>query len=202
MSDLNYRVAVAGDEEKVLNFIRKHYYPEEALTIGISPKEPTKEDEEFSLSCIPTGLSVVCEDSNKNIVGVLLCHEVDNSTLTERKISTESIEDPKWRTILTFLNYMEELTSICSRLNVTKGIQFSVLGVDPEQRGKSIGLKMMQKAAENALENKFMAIGSVCTSIFSARIAEKLGMECVASVPYSEWKNSEGKTIFSPTSAT
>ncbi|XP_055679714.1 uncharacterized protein LOC129787902 [Lutzomyia longipalpis] len=196
MDDLTFRVAIAGDEAKVLDFIRKFYYPEEALTIGIAPKDPTPEDEEFSLSCIPTGLSVVAEDSNGELVGVLLCHEVDNSTLPERKKETAEIKDAKWRTILTFLHHLEELSSICRRLDVPKGVQFSVLGVDPAHRGKSIGLQLMQKAAENAAEKGFKAIGAVCTSIFSSRIADKLGMTCVASVAYSEWKDNAGEVIF------
>ncbi|XP_055699475.1 uncharacterized protein LOC129799536 [Phlebotomus papatasi] len=198
MSDFNFRVAVPGDEDNILTFIRKHYYPEEALTVGILPKEPTKPDEEFSVSCVPTGLSVVAEDANGKLVGVLLCHEVDNSTLPERKIKTSKVEDTKWRTILTLLHHLEEQSSICNRLDVPKGVQFSVLGVDCAHRGKSIGLRLMQKSSENARELGYGAVGAVCTSIYSSRIAEKLGMTCVFSMPYAEWKNNDGQAIFNP----
>ncbi|XP_059620672.1 arylalkylamine N-acetyltransferase-like 2 [Phlebotomus argentipes] len=188
ITEFTFRVAVTKDEERVLKFIREFYYPEELLTLSIAPKEPTKADEEFSLSCIPTGLSIVAENSSGDFVGVLLCHEVDNSTLPERKIQTSQITDCKWRAILTFLHDLEEHSAICRRLDVPKGVQFSVLSVHSGHRGKSIGQKLMQKASENALEKGFGAIGAVCTSIFSARIAEKLGMTLVHTQAYRDWQ--------------
>ncbi|GAB0095160.1 uncharacterized protein DMENIID0001_105150 [Sergentomyia squamirostris] len=197
-SEFCFRVAIPGDETNILEFIRKFYYPEEALTIGIPPKEPTKEDEQFSLSCIPSGLSIVAEDSDKKLVGVLLSHEVDNSTLPVRKIETSQVPDYKWRTILTFLHHLEEQTAVCFRLNVPKAVQFSVLGVNPAHRGKSIGFRLMEKSAENAGDKGYGAIGAACTSIFSARIAEKMGMTCVTSMKYSDWKDEDGQVIFKP----
>lgn len=56
---IQFRIALQEDKDKILNFLRESYYLEEPLTIGSEPQQQTFEDEEFSISNIQYGTSVL-----------------------------------------------------------------------------------------------------------------------------------------------
>lgn len=141
-NDIVYRIAVESDRDNILDFMRKHYYPEEPITIGNAPKMQDSADEKFSVSLIPYGASIIAVDPLKNdkIVGVVLVGpiEEDEADLMREESKRCSSESKKWAEILLLLAHLEENANIYKRYNVKKALHIHVLGVDSEYIFKSI----------------------------------------------------------------
>lgn len=192
-NDLIFRVATESDREHLLNFIRKHYYPEEPITIGSEPKLQSSEDEEFSVSVIPHGTTIIAIDpaQNHKILGACLTGPIQPGEAMEMIEESKQCKSKKWSDILQLLAYLEESANIYERYNVTKALHVHVMGVDRQMRGKSIGIRLMEKCFEVAKSLGYPLITVDCTSVYSIKIAEKLNMECIVQLAYSDYKNGQ-----------
>lgn len=199
-----YRVATVNDRDNVLDFIQKHYYPEEPITVGNEPKLQDSEDEEFSISVIPHGTTIIAIDPTQNnrIVGALLSGPIEHGEAAEMIAEAKRLESinksKKWSEILRLLAHLEECANIFERYNVTRALHIHVMGVDRSMRGKSIGRCLMNKCFEVAKLLGYSVISVDCTSIFSIRIAEKMQMECINELAYADYKDSTGRQLFKP----
>lgn len=203
-NDIVYRVAKECDRENVLDFIRMHYYPEEPITIGNLPKRQDSADEEFSVSVISYGASLVAVDlmNNDKIVGVILAGPIEPAEadlMLEESKQCENV-NKKWSEILLLLAYLEKNANIYERYNIKKALHIHVLGVDKNQRGKSIGVNLMQKCFDIGKSLGYPLVTVDCTSVFSIRIAEKLQMECIQTLPYKDYTDNNGRQLFNPPS--
>ncbi|XP_055311238.1 arylalkylamine N-acetyltransferase-like 2 [Sitodiplosis mosellana] len=201
-NSLIYRVAVASDRDNVLDFIRKHYYPEEAITIGNAPFKQDSADEEFSVSVIPYGASIIAVDpvENDKIVGAILAGPIEPGEadlMVDESKRCES-ENKKWSEILLLLAHLEENANIYERYKINKALHIHVLGVDSAYRGKSIGVNLMQKCFDAGKSLGYPLVTVDCTSIFSQRIAEKLQMENIYTLAFNDYKDSNGRQVFNP----
>lgn len=202
-NEILYRIGVKTDYDDVLHFLRKHYYPEEPLTIGNEPKHQCTEDENFSLSLIEEGVSIVALDQNKKIVGCLMAGSIgedEAEKLLEESKEMES-KSKKWSEILRLLTYLEERSDVCKRYKVNKALYIHAMGVDKQMRGKSIGKNIMKKCFEEAKSLGYPLVSLDCTSVYSIQIAEKLQMDCVGTLAYADYKDCNGdKQLFNPPS--
>lgn len=201
-NDIIYRVAEERDRDNVLEFIRKHYYPEEPITIGNSPKHQDEADEVFSLSVITYGASLIAIDpmNDDKLVGVILSGPIgpaEADLMMEESKRCEN-DNKKWSEILLLLAYLERNANIYERYNVNKALYVHNLGVHTQYRGKSIGFNLMQKTLDLAKSLGYPLVTADCTSVFSIRIAEKLQMECLQTVPYKDYTDENGRQIFNP----
>lgn len=197
-----YRVAVESDRDNVLEFIRKYYYPEEPITIGNAPKMQDSADEEFSVSVIPYGASIIAVDTlNCNrMVGIILAGPIEPGEavhMVEESKRCES-ESKKWSEILLLLAHLEENANIYERYNIERALHIHVLGVDCEYRGKSIGVNLMQKCFDAGKSLGYPLVTVDCTSKFSIRIAEKLQMENIYTLAFNDYKDNNGREVFKP----
>lgn len=198
--DILIRVAVDSDEEAILDFIRQHYYSDEPLTIGSEPKAQSQEDEEFSISLIKHGVSIVAIDSQRNnqIVGAVLAGPIGPSEADDILAEAERCTDKKWQKILYLLSHLERNANIYERYGVERALHVHVMGVDRLTRGKSIGIKLMRKCMESGKAVGYPLISMDCTSAFSIRMAEKLQMECVVKLAYEDYTDANGEQLFRP----
>lgn len=197
-----YRIAVACDYDKILDFIRKNYYPEEPITIGNMPLAQDSADEEFSMSVIPFGASVVAIDSNKNdeIIGVILAGPIERGEAGHMVEEAKqcALDNKKWSEILLLLAHLEENANIYERYNIDKALHIHVMAVSNKYRGKSIGLNLMENCFNAGKSLGYPLVTVDCTSIFSIRIAEKLHMDNIFTLAFADYKDSTGRQIFSP----
>lgn len=203
-SDIIYRIAKECDRDNVLDFLRIHYYPQEPITIGNLPKHQDSADEEFSVSVISHGASVIAVDLMKNdrIVGVILAGPIEPAEadlMLEEAKQCEN-DNKKWSEILLLLAYLEKNANIYERYNIKKALHIHVLGVDSQYRGKSIGAHLMQKCFDVGKQLGYPLVSVDCTSIFSIRIAEKIQMECIQTLPYKDYTDKNGRQLFNPPS--
>lgn len=201
-SGITYRIAVESDRDDVLEFIRKHYYPEEPITIGNAPKTPDSADENFSVSVIPFGASIIAVDplENNKIVGAILAGPIERgeADLMVDESKRCEIDNKKWSEILLLLAHLEKNANIYDRYNIKKALHIHVLGVDGNYRGKSIGVNLMQKCFDAGKSLGYPLVTVDCTSVFSIRIAEKLQMENIYTLAFNEYKNKNGQQVFAP----
>lgn len=202
MSDKNidkieYRIATETDNDNILDFIRKHYYPEEPLTLGNEPMCQSVEDEEFSVSEISHGTTVVALDDDK-IVGCLLSGPTDQDEAANLYQEAVESNDRKWSEILRLEAFLEERANLYARYNVTKVLHVSVMGVDRRMRGKSIGSNLLSKCFEVGRILGYPLVSLDCTSIYSIQMAEKLQLECISQLAYSDYRDGNGRQVFQP----
>lgn len=201
-NDILYRVATPDDRDDVLDFIRKHYYPEEPLTTGCEPKVQDPEDEEFSVSVIPHGTTIIAyvPSQNDRMVGVVLSGPIGPNEAAEMIEEAERCESKskKWAIILRLLAYLSENAKIYERFNVSKALHIYVLGVDRQMRGKSIGAQLIRKCFEVAKSLGYPIVSADFSSAFSIKIAEQLEMNCVFELAYIDYKDENGKQILQP----
>lgn len=194
-----YRIAESTDKDNILRFIREHYYPEEPITIGREPLQQSAEDEEFSLSTIEHGTTIVATDTDTNsIVGVLLSSPIVPGDADEMIEEAAHCSSKKWSEILLLLAHLEHKANVCERYKVSRALHMHVMGVNKHLRGHSIGVKLMQKCMEQGKKLGYPIASVDCTSVYSIRIAEKLNMVCISEVAYADYTNDAGEQIFRP----
>lgn len=152
-SDIIYRIATSNDRNNLLEFLRKHYYPDEPITNGIEPKEQDSADEEFSLSLIEDATSIVAIDVTKNdrIIGAIMAGPIEPNEIEHLQIESKCCEinnNVKWSQILLLLAHLAKCSNIFERFNVNKSLHVHVMSVDTKYRGKSIGTNLMKKCME------------------------------------------------------
>lgn len=196
--NIAYRVASANDKEHILDFVREHYYPEEPITIGNEPPQQSAEDEEFSLSTIEYGTTVVATLDDGQIVGVLLSSPIEPGDAEQMVDEAIQCKNKKWSEILLLLAHLEKRANVCERFNVNRALHIHVMGVDKRFRGNSIGIDLMKKCMELGKEHGYPITSVDCTSVYSIKIAEKLNMDCIGVLAFEDYTDEIGKQIFRP----
>lgn len=196
-STMEVRVATDKDYDKVLDFIRVHYYKEEPLTIGVEPKQQDQHDEEFNMSSISHGTSVVAVEGDQ-ILGVFLAAPKYSDEAQHIKEEAEKLAGTKWSKILGILYHVETQANVFERFGVDKAVHGHVLTVHNEARGKNVGGKLLEKVWEVTKEKGYKLFTSDCTSFYSARLMERMGMILVNEFPYKNYKDSNDNQVFNP----
>lgn len=202
-SDIIYRIATPNDRHNILEFLRKHYYPEEPITNGNEPKQQDSADEEFSLSVIDDGASIIAVDTTKNdrIIGAIMAGPIESDEVKHLQVESKRCEEnnsKKWSQILLLLAHLAECANVFERFHIEKSLHIHVMSVDTGYRGKSIGTNLMEKCMEAGKSLGYSLVSTDCTNIFSIKIAEKLDMQCINTLAFCDYKDNNGKQLFKP----
>lgn len=196
--DIAIRVAKTSDHDEVLKFIREHYYKEEPITISHPEPGHTIDDENFSMSHIVHDTVLIACDVNQNkTVGVLIAGPIEAGD-ADAMLENSKNSSKKWGDIQQFLAYIEKKADVLGRFNLDRGIHCHILTVHQEYRGNGIGQKLFKYCFENGRNLNYKLMSVDCTSIFTCRIAERLGMECISTVTYDEYNEILGEKLFIP----
>lgn len=198
-----YRIATAYDRDNILEFLRKHYYPEEPITNGNEPRIQDDADEEFILSVISDGASIVAIDSVNNwkIVGALMAGHIESNESELVLAAAKEFEmnnNRKWSEILRLVGHISQCAKIFQRYNVNKSLQIHAIGVDASYRRKSIGTNLMKACFDVGKKLEFPIVSMDCTSVFSIEMAEKLDMDCVNVQAFKDFRDINGRQMFNP----
>lgn len=196
--NIELRAATADDYDAVLAFLRKHYYPEEPLTMCNEPKQQSVEDEQFTMSCLTSGTTVLAHDNgSRELVGVLVSSGIDADAAEHGREAARKSSSKKWADILWFLSHLAEVADVCKRFNARKAVHVHAMGVDAKVRGHSIGMRLIQKCMEIGKQMGYPILSIDCTSVYSIRFMESLGAECVHVLRYEDWRDKDGVQTFS-----
>ncbi|XP_075162580.1 arylalkylamine N-acetyltransferase-like 2 [Haematobia irritans] len=196
--DNNIRICIIEpkDRQRVLDFLRIHYYCEEPLTVGTTPKQQDKADEDFNMSNIDHGTCLMAiQRESETIVGAVLAGPKGPDE-ADHLLEDAAKEGPtKWGTILKFLAGVERAANVCSRYGVEKVLHAHVIGVDRKMRGHNIGGSLMNELKVLARKLNYELLTADCTSYYSGKMCERLGWECVNVVYYKDCVDDNGRPI-------
>lgn len=196
---ISIRVAKDSDYDTVLEFLREYYYKEEVITITHPEPGHTKDDEDFTLSHIKyESVLIATDDNSGTIAGALVAGPIEPGDADAMEEAAKTTETKKWRDISLLLAYIEKKADVLNRFQVPKALHVHAVGVHHGYRGQRIGEKLFDACFTNAKRLNYFMVTTDCTSIYSIKIAERLGMECVSSVTYDEYNRKINEDLFRP----
>lgn len=196
---ISVRVAKSEDYEAVLEFFREFYYKEEPITISHPQAGHTRDDEAFTMSFIPRGTVLIAvDDESGRIAGALSAGPIEPGDVEAMIEEAKTTETEKWRDIILLLAYIEKKADVLQRFNLPKALHCHAVGVHRDYRGHQIGEQLFRSCFETAKRLNYSMVTTDFTSVFSIKIAERLGMEEVSTVTYDEYNKSLGKELFKP----
>ena len=194
--NITIRVAKSADHDAVLNFIREHYYKEEPITISHPEPGHTIDDEIFSLSHIEHDTVLIAFNSDE-IVGILIAGPIEPGD-ADFMLENSKNSSKKWGDIQKFLAYIEKKADVLGKFNLDRALHCHILTSHQKYRGNGIGQKLFEYSFENGRNLNYKLMSTDCTSIFTIKIAENLGMECISTVTYDEYNEILGERLFQP----
>ncbi|KAL5292108.1 hypothetical protein ACFFRR_011113 [Megaselia abdita] len=192
-SDIVYRPAEKKDEQGVLEFLREHFYTDEPLSKNDGYHDT--EDEDFAIGLIIEGTSTVA-DLNGQIIGVRLAypnHKDEQVSAAFNKTPTTAYER-----LFGFVNILETKSKVFERYQVDSSMQGHMLGVRRDLRGQGIAKRLLEENMKLAKEKGFSVYVCDCSSLFSARLCEKVGMEQTATMEFNEYCDENGNPYYNP----
>ncbi|XP_049313630.1 arylalkylamine N-acetyltransferase-like 2 [Bactrocera dorsalis] len=200
--DIEIRVIKPSECDEVLKFLRIHFYPDEPLNIG---KQQDPEDEEFAISQIEHGTSLIAVQqqivngvTSERIVGVLISSPKSSNEAEHLFKEADRFISTNWGTLIRILAHAERDSNVYERYNVERALHIHASGVDRSFRGRGIGTKLKEKLKDLARELNYPLMTTDCTSFYSAQLSERMGMECVNVIKYTDYLDEEGKVVFKP----
>lgn len=195
MDNVLIRAATEGDARSIHNFENFFFHNCEPLELS-HPESGHKNNnfEELRKLIIDGYVLIAVEESN--LVGILIAGKMENENLDESEAA--SIEEPKRADILNFLAFIKRKANFGERFKVNEYFHIHIVSVHPFYRGRKIAMKLFQSSFALAKFKNYQLITVDCTSFYSAKIAERLDMECISTVTYQEYNNYIGKPLFIP----
>lgn len=93
------------------------------------------------------------------------------------------------RLIYGILNFMEQKADIFSRYSdIQRYVDGATLSVDPNYRSHGIATQMFQRLIELCKEKELPVLKVFCSSLYTAKLCERLGMTKVYETPFADVK--------------
>ncbi|XP_053686526.1 arylalkylamine N-acetyltransferase-like 2 [Sabethes cyaneus] len=201
-SDLiEFDVAHPDDYNSVLEFVLNHYYRDEPMNSSyIYDRNPAEDDVEFSVSFMFQGMAIKAVDRSKgnHLIGISIANPIYPGYVDDLLEAAERAKTRKWKDSLKLLAHLQQSVNILDRFKVAKCYDIEILAVDPEYRGHSIGATLFERQFERGRHLGFPLASADCSSYYSARIAERVGMTCVGKLAYADYRDEHGVQLFQP----
>ncbi|XP_055610541.1 arylalkylamine N-acetyltransferase-like 2 [Uranotaenia lowii] len=201
VNGLLYRVATEADRELVRDGLHKYFYPEDPVTsTHYSGKEPTTDDTEGTLEMVDSGCMILAMDEQSGSLagfsGSTIVSPDEPQKLLEKASQAQT---KKYGDVLRLTAHLIAKTRVCERFGVDRAYHLDMVGVNPNFRGKSIGVILQEKHVELACAKGMRVLSAFVTGPYSASILERLGMQCVYTLPYRDYRDESGRVVFQGT---
>lgn len=159
-----------------------------------------KENDEYHISMIEQGTCLLAlnEQAGGSIVGIVLAGEQVPSDVEKHRKEAAELEQNTWGKIAVLLSKVEIEIKLFERYGISKALYSHITNVDASMRGKGLGSRLAAALMEVGRSKGFPVMFAYCTSFFSARQKEQLGMECIYQLAYADYKDDKGEVIFKP----
>ncbi|XP_064554119.1 arylalkylamine N-acetyltransferase-like 2 [Drosophila montana] len=197
------RIMTVADYQPVKIFMGGNFYNGEPLCASSGEdvqKCYEKENDEYHISMIEQGTCLLAVDENNGgrIVGLVLAGAQFPSDLEKHRKEAAAMEPNTWGRIAVFLSKIEIEINLFERYGVSKILYSHITNVDASMRGKGLGSRLAAALMEVGRSKGFPIMVAYCSSYYSARQKEALGMECVYSIAYADYKDASGQVVFKP----
>ncbi|PNF32023.1 hypothetical protein B7P43_G05750, partial [Cryptotermes secundus] len=195
-----YDIVTAQEEDigRIAEFLRRHFYSNSPLNLGIGASPDRKISEMFPLQYLSEGTSLLAVSRNgQRILGA--CVNGENSPVDRKHTEyLQSVSNETHAKINEFVQKMEDDVDIWKLTGANRALYIHILAVDPAARGQGIATTLMEKTREVARSSGYPLLRILCTSKYSIKIARNMGMRSVCTLPFSEYKDENGHPVFTP----
>ena len=196
----DYDIVTATEEvpDNIAEFLHRAFYKHEPIiaAVGAPPDQPINSI--IPLQYLLEGKSLIAVSRNgRRILG--FCGNIVITPKGNEYLAQQTIyNDPPYNIILEFYNKIENSVDIWKKTGVHSAMCIWHLAVDPAVNGRGIGRSLMEASRHLARSEGYPLLYIECTSYYSAKIARAIGMQCVFSLPYAEYKDKDGYPVFTP----
>ncbi|XP_070070194.1 arylalkylamine N-acetyltransferase-like 2 [Drosophila takahashii] len=145
-----------------------------------------------------TCLLALDENNGGRLVGFVLAGAQFPEDVEQHRIGAEKMDQNTWGNTSRMLSKIEREANIFERFGVSKVLYSHITSVATSMRGRGLGSRLAATLMDVGRSKGFPAMVAYCTSFYSARQKEALGMQCVHSLAYADYKDAEGRPIFTP----
>ncbi|KAJ9595628.1 hypothetical protein L9F63_013180 [Diploptera punctata] len=191
-------IAIENDRKRIVEFLRASFYKHEPLNVVNGTTNGPDSDAIYSLSFLSEGKSLLALSKSGQIIGVCLNGEDTPGMIKNRKDYMSRQTCNSYSRILDFLNKVEHSVDVWKLTGADRALHIHLLAVDLAFGGRGIGRALMERTRDIAQSAKYPLLYVLCSSFFSAKAAEKMGMKCIYSLPYSAYTDDTGKPYITP----
>ncbi|XP_050053423.1 arylalkylamine N-acetyltransferase 1-like isoform X2 [Aphis gossypii] len=191
----------AEDKQVVIEFLRKFFFRDEPLILGINmldDNDSLAKLEKYCFNFVDNGLAFKAVSPNGDLIGVVLnnlTYRVDREKNNENEEDTK--DNTKFNIITEFLDKVEREADVFQKFpNVDRVMDIKIISVDESFRGQGVCKALIDKTIEIALENECPMVYVECSSYFSAKAAERLGFECIYTLYFRDYLDKNGEVVF------
>ncbi|XP_005186939.1 arylalkylamine N-acetyltransferase-like 2 [Musca domestica] len=197
-ADIQMKIIATEDCDKVIKFLWENFFPYAPLA-GSEPKWiPSREDEMVLREGITKHNCSIVAMKEDQIIGVSIALPKNRSAADEYFEAAKKAGKNKHGYIMQLLGEIMCKTDIFNRYGVEETLYVYLVSVAPNQRGRNIAYLMMRELMRVGKEKKFEVLSIDCSSYYCAQVCERLGMECLSTVPFSDYLDEKGEVIFRP----
>ncbi|EDW12145.1 arylalkylamine N-acetyltransferase-like 2 [Drosophila mojavensis] len=195
------RIMNVSDYQNVKNAMGGNINRDEPLDTccgGHVNKLYEKVDDEYHISIVEKGTSLMAIDEKNGgrIVGIVVAAPQTPSDLIRCTKDIRTSTDYERIDIL--ISKVEEEANLYKRYGISKLLCSHITYVDATMRGKGLGARLTTALMELGRSKGYPLLVAYCTSFYSARQKQALGMECVYKLAYTDFKDANGKVVFNP----
>ncbi|XP_016976393.1 arylalkylamine N-acetyltransferase-like 2 [Drosophila rhopaloa] len=201
---ITIRIMTQEDYKNVKAFMKDDFFTSEPLCQASGEttvhQQNEKENDIYHLSMIAQGTCLVALDENNGgrLVGFVLAGAQYPEDIEKHRIEADAMEKNVWGRIFVMLSKIEREANLFQRFGISKVLYSHITSVDTSMRGKGLGSRLAATLMDVGRSKGFPAMVAYCTSFFSARQKEALGMQCIHSLTYADYKDDQGRPIFTP----
>ncbi|ALC38377.1 CG9486 [Drosophila busckii] len=197
------RIMKVSDYPELKNFMGKNFFNSEPLCASSGEnvqRHHEEENDKYHISMIEQGTCLLALDETQpgRIVGFVLAGAQYPSDLEKHRKEAMEMEQNVWGRICVLLSKVEIDANVFERYKAAKALYSHITNVHTSMRGKGLGGRLAAALMEVGRQQGFPLMIAYCTSYYSARQKESLGMECVYSLAYADYKNDKGEVVFKP----
>jgi ribosomal protein S18 acetylase RimI-like enzyme len=196
----DYDIVSATEEsqDNIVEFLRRAFYKHEPLSVAIGAPSDLPIKCIIPLKYLSEGKSLIAVSRNGRRILGFCGNTVITPNGNENIIQQMRYIGPPYSIILEFHNKIEDNADIWKKTGADRALLICHLGVDPAVKGRGIGRRLTEASRHLARSEGYPLLYIMCTSYYSAKIARNIGMQCVYSLPYAEYKDKDGNPVFTP----
>ncbi|XP_069705102.1 arylalkylamine N-acetyltransferase-like 2 isoform X6 [Periplaneta americana] len=197
MSDF-YDIVIAqeDDKERIADFLRKFYLADSPMNVasGAPPNRKTNEIAGLQFLSQGTSLMALSKDDGR-ILGVSVSFDTFPNNAASETSFNNNLSSESYVKIQKMVRHLEDNADIWNLTGADRGLYVHTLSVDTATRGKGIAKTIMQRTLDIARSRGYPMAWIICSNVYSIRIARNLGMHAAYTLPFSEYKDENGKPI-------
>ncbi|XP_063993321.1 arylalkylamine N-acetyltransferase 1-like [Diachasmimorpha longicaudata] len=181
------RIAVPTDYDYVLNFMCDTYFKSEPsmVNIGLANQDTSPILIDLMHKQIKDGMTIIILNDEGCIIGAAVNAGMCPWDPPGLRDIASCVDDKDVANLLRFFAKLAEAPNLWETYHTNKFFECSCVAVDPQYRGTGIATKLVHDSWLLARDCGCRLFRIDCSSKYTAKIAQKLGWECVMSIPYS-----------------